>query len=232
MEHNESGDKVRLPIDGEKLWDGCFLALCVNAVMLPQYPFVINDHIWSQGLYLTLDHAGAKAALMFSEEHKPIAGVFRRFASSRNGGIPTEKHAASHFTGAPEEIRDLAQAMFQLFEEQVGDQTAPIVTTGFWAEEDGIYSRDSMEDWMEHSGAILENQLKPFEDAMEFYLQYTGMEPARADLVERIYREKIENRDRELSLTKEEVELLKNSGDVHNMEACRDAFEELGVNFP
>lgn len=232
MGSDDSAGKVRLPIDGEALWEGCYLALCVNAAMLPQYPFVINDHVWSQGLYLTLDHAGAKAALMFSEEYKPVAGVFRRFASSRTCGVLTQQYAASHFKTAPEEIRDLAQAMFILFEEQYGGQTTPIVTTGFWAEEDGIYSLDSMEEWLEHGGGILNTQLLPFEDAMDYYLQYTGMEEGRARLVERLYRERIKHREKKLLLTMEEVEALKRSGDVHNMEACSEAFEELGVYFP
>lgn len=231
MGSTETSSAAVLEIEGKQLWEGCILALCIHGVMLPEYPFILNDHIWIDGLYQTMDHAGTKAVLAFSGEHIPMIGMFRQYYSERTGLVMSEQYARFHFKGAPDKAQEMADAMFCLFDEPVGEQVLPVVTTGFWAEEGKLFSRDSFEDWINHGGSILENQMKAFDEAMAYYEKACSMDSERAKIAERIYRERIQSPGKEILLTGREVEIIGMHGDIHNMDVCREAFEALQVFF-
>lgn len=230
MNDKEADGLYRLPIDEIALWEGCMLALCVHAVMLPEYPFILNEHAWSNGIYLTKEGHDCKAALAFTDEKELVLGVFRDYSSPRIELVLTDWYARSHFKDAPEEIRDLAQALFVFFGTQVGEREEPAVTAGFWRDGGQIVSRDSVEDWYAHGGSILSTQMMGFEEAMEYYIAKNSMDQRRAEIAERIYREKIRSPHGQVSLTKDEINIISAAG-PYNMEACERAFGEIGVIF-
>lgn len=230
MSGDENKASVRLPIDIKALWEGCMLALSVHAVMLAEYPFTLNEHTWIEGIYQTQDNGGMKAALVFSEDNIPMAGVFRSFGSPRTRLILSDKYANSHFKAAPAERRELAGAVIGLFEEPVGRQRLPVVTTGCWLEENSLISSDSYEDWFEHGGSILENQMKPFEEAMDFYKSYYSMDEERAGIAERIYKERIRSPWEDVVLTDREIQII-TQPEPYNTDVCREVFGRIHVVF-
>lgn len=230
---NESSEKAVynvLSLDGFDLWKGCILALCVHGVMLPEYPFILNEHIWQDGIYLTQDNAGRKAALAFTDEGRPLVGVFRQSDSSRVALVLSDMYASSFFKGAPEEERELAGAMFQLFREEVGTQTLPVVTTGFWSRGEEIFSRDSFEDWYVHGGGILDQQMLPFEAALAYYEDYYDMDAKRLEITRRVYQARVRSPYEEVYLTPEEVDAIMVNG-PYNRDASEDAFRRFQVYF-
>lgn len=123
---------------------------------------------------------------------------------------------------------ELSAAVFPFFKEDVGEETLPVVTTGFWWEEDGTYSRDSTEDWLEHGGHILEAQMMNFNNAMEYYENIYNMGAKRAGLVARIYHERLLEPEKDIILKPEEVAVIRETG-ADNLEVCREVFGSFGV---
>lgn len=232
MDEQQSGkgSSVILPVDTSELWKGCMLALCIYAVRLPEYPFILNEHVWKNGLYLTMDHEGARGALAFSEENVPLVGLFSESDSIRPQLVLSDQYAASFFKQASEERQELARAMFPIFEEEVGEQKLPVVTTGFWMEKDEIRAIDSFDDWFDNGGHLLEIQMMPFEEAMEFYEEFYHIDPARLAIVERIYMERTKSPHQEVFLTNREVETIIKKGPL-NKGACQTALAGIQVYF-
>lgn len=220
----------QLPVNAKGLWEGCILALCVHAVMLPEFPFILNEHIWADGIYMTQDNEGAKAALVFSEENLPLIGMFREFDSKRTELVLSEQYAASFYKYASEKQKSLARAMFPLFEEETGERKLPVVTSGFWLEDEKICSRDSYEEWYENGGEVLERQMQPFEDAMAFYEDYYGIDTIRMELIERIYKERILSTNQSVLINSKEIEAIMVNG-PYNKKVCEETFNRLLVFF-
>ena len=218
----------RFSINGPALWEGCILASCVNAVMLPEYPFILTEHEWSGGIYVTRGSGGAQGALVFDENHNLILGMFHDFSSERSGLVVSDEYAAFHYAGAPEETREMAEALSILFE--AGDRDLPYVTAGFWGEDGAVFSHDSQEEWLLHGGDILTSQMMPFEEAMEYYRIQGSMDSRRMEIAERIWRERIKSREGETAVTKEEAEILASTG-PYNMDVCEEVFGQFGVVF-
>lgn len=230
MENSRDSTVKLLPIDAKLLWQGCILAMTVYAVMLPEYPFILNEHVLDSSHYLIMNHEGAKACIVFSEDHIPEIGIFRDFASERVELTLSDRYARSHFKNASQEIQDKAKNLLPIFDENIGEQILPLVTTGFWAENSKIYSNDSLEDWQLHSGGILDFQLMPFEDAMAFYEDYYDMDEERARIIKRVYQRKVKEMDQVITLSKEEIEAIRLTGE-DNMDVCQEAFAKIGVVF-
>lgn len=219
-----------LPVNASELWEGCMLALVVHGIMLAEYPFILNEHVWLDGIYQTMDHEGAKAVLVFSEDNIPLAGVFRQFHSQRTGLILSDKYARSHFRKAPQEQQDMVSALLPLFEEPIGEQVLPVVTTGFWWE-DKLLSADSFEDWYDHGGEILEVQMQPFDTAMEYYRQYYHMGPRRAGLAERIWKQRVQSPKETIVLTNNDLDIILENGSEYNIPACQEALNGIQILF-
>lgn len=219
-----------LPVNPGQLWKGCILAMCVHGVMLPEYPFTLNEHSWLNGLYITVDNEGGKGAVAFSDECLPLLGMFRSFDSLRTELALSGHYAASLYKSAPKEDQRLAKAMFVIFEEQVGEQILPMVTSGFWLNKDQVCSADSYDDWYINGGEILERQLMPFEEAMESYLDYYSIDPQRAGVIEKVYKERIQSPFQEVLLSKKEVQTIIEVC-PYNKKACEDAFNSFSVYF-
>lgn len=218
-----------LSVDSTTLWEGCILALCVHGVMLPEYPFTLYDHQWSEGIYVT-EESGGKAALVFSDAGSLQLGMFCDLSSERTGLVLSEQYACSHYREAPRERQEMAQALSALFEQGEDGKKLPYVTTGLWEENGLILSRDDEADWYVHGGRMLEFQTKPFEEAMEHYAAACSMDARRMEIAERLYRERIRSPQEQVVLTKEEIGVLRESG-PYNMELCREAFAQLGIYF-
>lgn len=87
-----------------------------------------------RGIYVMENYEGEKAALVFSndEDNELMLGMCRDFMSRRTDLVLSEEYAMSHYRGAPEEIRDMAQALSLLFQIKDGEKYLPFVTAGFW----------------------------------------------------------------------------------------------------
>lgn len=232
MDENElkNNNCVPLPVDSSVLWKGCMLALCVHAVMLPEYPFIINEHIWLDGIYLTQDNEGAKGAVVFSEEMDPLVGLFRQAGSPRVEMVLSDKYAASHFKESSRENREIAEALFPFFEEKIGEGSQPVVTAGFWSHNGVLYSRDSFDDWYENGGQILERQTMTYEEAMDSYRAYYEMDDLRASIIQRVYSERIKAPLQTVVLRKDEVRAIVDRG-PYNKGVCKEAFSRIQVDF-
>lgn len=226
----EDGSVSRLDIDGHKLWEGCILASCVHAVMLAEYPFILNENEWSGGIYVTRNEEGGKAALVFSDENELLLGMFCDFRSQRAKLVLSDQYARSHYKEAPEDKREMAQALSILFEAPVGEKELPFVTAGFWEEEKMILSRDSDEDWFQHGGHVLATRLMPFEESMPYYQASYSMDVRRMEIAQRIYRERIRKPKEKVILTEEEIEVI-TAIEPYNRDVCLEVFGKFGVVF-
>ncbi len=220
----------KLAIDSKALWEGCILASCVHAVMLAEYPFTLMENAWFGDIYMTQNEEGSKAALVFSEENELLLGMFDDRKSLRSRLVLSEQYARSHYKGAPEEIRDAAQALSILFEATAGQKSLPFVTTGFWEEKGLILSRDNYEDWFDHGGHLLTAQMMPFDEAMAYYEVKCSMDARRIEIAARIYQERIKAPQEKTVLKKEEIKVLEETG-FYNIPVCKDVFGQFGVVF-
>ncbi len=220
----------QLNIDGAALWEGCILASCVHACMLPEYPFILDENKWSGGIYISQCEDGNKAALVFTSENELMFGMFCDFKSPRTELVLSGQYAQSHYRGAPEYIQEMAQALSELFEAMSGEKELPFVTTGFWAEDGKVFSHDSQEDWFRHGGHIVEAQMMAFEEAMSYYRVKRSMDARRVEIAKRICRERIQSPAGAAALTREEVGVLAASG-PYNIGACEEVFGQFGVVF-
>ncbi len=198
--------------------------------MLPEYPFTLHDNLWSGGICITGSSEG-KAALVFSEETELLFGMFCSYESDRVLQVESEEDFRKYYKGAPEEIREMADGLSMLFENETREGVeCPIITTGFWKENGRIVSFDTRSDWHEHGGHLLDYRMMPFEKAMPYYEEVGSMDASRAKIAERIYRERIQSPDRKVVLTKSEIAVLKKIGE-ENIEVCKEVFESFGVGF-
>lgn len=208
----------------ENIWEGCILASIAHAIMVAHYPELSNEQSWDDINYNVQDSSGARGTITFHPNY--LVGAFRNEFSERE-----YIDALDYFNSAPEEVNQLAvnETLQYLLDEIDGD-TVPVITTAFWGGDDGTYSNDNFEDFIENGGFLIESQAKDIETAINEWKEYYEMSESQINLLHSIFERKISNPTVEIILTESEIKMIE-SDNEEGLNESRISFGELGIKW-
>jgi hypothetical protein len=214
----------RLNWEREQLWEGCILASIAHAIMVAHYPELSHEQSWDDINYNVQDSSGTRGTITFHPNY--LVGAFRNEFSERE-----YIDALDYFNCAPEEVNKLAvnETLQYLLDEIDGD-TVPVITTAFWGSDDGTYSNDNFEDFIENGGFLLASQTKDIETAVIEWIEYYEMSKSQINLLCSIFERKISDPNGEIFLTESEIRMIE-SNDEEGINESRISFEEIGIKW-
>jgi hypothetical protein len=208
----------------ENLWEGCILASIAHAIMVAHYPEFSNEQSWDGINYNVQDSSGARGTITFHPNY--LVGAFRNEFSERE-----YLDALNYFKSASEEINQLAvHETLQYLLDDIDGETVPVITTAFWGGDDGTYTNDNFEDFIENGGFLIKSQSKNIETAINEWKEYYEMSESQINLLRSIFERKIINPNVEIILTEGEIKKIE-SDDEEGLNESRISFEELGIKW-
>jgi hypothetical protein len=208
----------KLNWDKGQLWEGCILASIAHAIMVAHYPELSNEQSRDGINYNVQDSSGTRGTITFHPNY--LVGAFRNEYNKRVSG---NRVALDFFKGAPQEVNVLAsnETLQYLLDEIDGD-TVPVITTAFWGNNDGFYSNDNFEDFIENGGFLIERQASDFDTAINEWKEDYEMSESQINLLHSIFERKISDPAGEIALTKSEIKLIQ--ADEKNMKETFKVF--------
>ncbi|MBW3492020.1 hypothetical protein [Bacillus sp. FDAARGOS_1420] len=218
--------KYKLHIDKEQLWRGCILKSIADAIFVAHAPDFSHESSWDEFNYSMQYSQGGQGTITFHPNYTIVC--IQDVNSER---IDEWIDAANYFEGAPSEVLEIAkEEALQYVLEEVEGETVPFITTAFWIDDNGAYSIDSFEEMEEHGGFLLEIPLLDTESAMERLEEEYELTEEQLELLQVVYERKIQNPNKEIKLSKEEVAMI-GTDDEEGLEVCKDSFEEMNITW-
>ena len=204
----------------KQLWEGCMLAKIAHAVMAAHYPEFDYEHSWDGMNYGTISDDGFRGTITFGEDL--VIGAFKKDYNHQ-----TQKNeAADLLKGAPNNIIEVAQEeTFLYLLENVNGETKPVVDVVFWGNDQQVFSNCSEDEFMEQTNWMLEQHLKPFEEALEFWVENYEMNGKQKKLTKILYDKKKKNPTTLFTLTEKEIKMI---GKVEDFEVSIESFSQIG----
>lgn len=210
-----------------QLWEGCMLATIAHAIMVAHYPEISNEHSWDGINYSVQDNEGSRGTITFHPEF--CVGAFRNDFSERLNSINNFKEVKRYFNGAPKAIITLSEeeALQYLLEDIDGD-VLPLITTAFWGIGNEFYTIDSFEDMYQNGVFLLERQLMDMDNAIESWAEYYDMDINQCNLLKKIFKRKLEQKNDKIILSKDEIQQI-GSSDKEGLYESKTSFEEINI---
>ena len=219
----------RILLQKESLWQGCILASIAHAIMVAHYPDESNEHSWDGLNYSVQDSAGARGTISFSKDY--YVAAFRDDNSERLNKKISVNEYKKYFTGASNEIVELAnEEALQYLLEEVNDNIEPLITTAFWGNETEAFSNDTFNEIYNNGGFLIERQLLDIEDAFNSWKEYYEMTDQQYNLLKDIYKRKIENHNKILIMSNEEIGMI-GTYDEEGLRESKISFNEIGIEW-
>ncbi|AEB75047.1 hypothetical protein [Clostridium botulinum] len=213
----------------QELWNGCILASIAHAIMVSHYREIANEHSWDGINYSIQDSEGTRGTITFNNDC--YVGVFRNDRSERLNKIEISKIHSEYFIGAPNSIKQLAdKEALQYVLQNINNEIIPLITTAIWGNNKQGFSNDSLEDFMDNGGFLIENQMMNTEDSIREWKEYYDMTEAQCNLLKNIYNRKIKRTNENLCLTKNDIDLI-GTRDLQGLNESKIAFEEIGIRW-
>ncbi|AVP46170.1 MULTISPECIES: hypothetical protein [Bacillus cereus group] len=218
--------KYKLHIDKEQLWKGCVLNSIAHAINVAHCPDFSHESSWDGFNYSMQDCQGGQGTITFHPNY--TIACLQDVNSER---IDEWIDAKNYFEGAPSEVIDIAkEEALQYVLEEVEGETVPLITTAFWIEDSGAYSIDSFEEMEEHGGFLLEIPLLDTESAIERLEEEYELTEEQIELLQLVYKKKIQSPNEEIKLSKEEVAMI-GTEDSEGLEVSKDSFKEMNITW-
>ncbi|MCP1395534.1 MULTISPECIES: hypothetical protein [Bacillus cereus group] len=218
--------KYKLHIDKEQLWKGCVLNSIAHAINVAHCPDFSHESSWDGFNYSMQDSQGRQGTITF---HPNYTIVCLQDVNSER--IDEWIDAKNYFEGAPSEVIDIAkEEALQYVLEEVEGETVPLITTAFWIEDSGAYSIDSFEEMEEHGGFLLEIPLLDTESAIERLEEEYELTEEQIELLQLVYKKKIQSPNEEIKLSKEEIAMI-GTEDSEGLEFSKESFEEMNITW-
>ncbi|MFJ7637794.1 hypothetical protein [Peribacillus sp. NPDC097225] len=213
-------------LNKENLWKGCMVAMIAHAIMVARYPELSYEHSWDGSNDSMIDGSGGRGTLTFTEKH--IVAAFRN-----ENIIRTDiNRAVDYFKGASQEIIELAEneALQYLLMEGDDGKTIPSITTAFWGDINSVSSNDTIVKFVQSGGYLIENQLLDYTSAIDAWREYYKMSKDQIKLLESLYKRKVERKESNIVLTRNEIKVL-GTDDIEGLRESQNSFEEIGIMF-
>lgn len=208
----------------KELWNGCLLASIAHAIMVAHYPELDYEHSWDGLNYSTVDVSGGRATITFTDTW--CVGAVR-LDRAIDLSIPS---AMTYFQGAPQEVIEWArkETLEYLLDEDEDGETRPCITTGFWGDDEQLFSRHSLVAFIQNGGFLFNIQLMDDALASEAWREYYDMNNRQVSLMESLFRRKIHEPGVTIHLTSEEIGMI-GSMDPEGIRESKQSFEEIGI---
>jgi len=211
----------------EGLRNGCILAGIAHAIGAARYPAFAGEKSWDKDgtNYSIRDGEGSRGTVSFANGY--CVGVFRNEQTERDF-----KPALEYLQNAPKEVIELAaREALRYVLDIVNDEPQPFITTAFWGSADGLYTNDTLDDFLGYGGYLLETQVLDVEAAISILAdEEYEFEESEVALLKRLYERKIAAPEARITLTEEEISMLNPDG-PKGVKECKISFKELGIYF-
>ncbi|MGE7953477.1 hypothetical protein [Lysinibacillus xylanilyticus] len=210
----------------EEFWQGCILASIAHAISVAHYPEIAHEQSWDGLNYNVQDSSGARGTITFHTKY--LVSAFRDDNSER---VTKYRNALEFFKDSPDEVKTLAlNETLQYLLEDIGGISVPVITTAFWGSNEEFYSQDELDVLMKNGGFLLERQTTDIETAIYEWQEYYEMSDLQINLLKLIFKRKIENPSKIITLTQSEIQMIE-SNDEEGLKESRISFKEIGVNW-
>lgn len=209
---------MEIYINPKHLYEGCIQAAVTHAIAVGMYPELNCEHSWDGINYCMNDSQGCRATITF--HNKYIIAVFQAVDK-----VDRNIDALDFFDGAPEEIIELAKnEALQYVLADVDGIVKPVVTAAFWGTWDKLNSVQSFDSIVKNGGHIIHSQLLPYNDAMDKWRDYYGLDAKQISLIQRLFNAKIGSNDESFILHDDEIKLL-----YGDLDECLISLGELNI---
>ncbi len=209
---------MEININPKQLYEGCIQAAVTHAVAVGMYPELNYEHSWDGINYCMNDSQGCRATITFHNEY--IIAVFQDIDK-----VDWNTDALSFFEGAPKEIIKIAEnEALQYVLDDVNGVVKPVVTAAFWGTWDKLNSVQAFDCVVENGGHIIRSQLLPYNDAMDEWRDYYGLDSKQISLIQKLFHAKIGSNGGEFILHDDEMKSL-----YGDLEECLVSLGELNI---
>lgn len=211
------------------IWKGCVIASIAHAIMVAHYPEIDNEHSWDGINYNVQDSSGARGTITFQTNY--YIGAFRDDRSERLALGPTFRNAIDYFNGASQQMIELAkQETLQYLLDEVDDKIMPLITTAFWGTENDTFSNDTFEEMFCNGGFLIQRQTMESESSIEEWKKYYDMSKQQCDLLRSIYKQKVDQPNHILILSKNKIAMI-GTDDEEGLNESKISFSEIGIEW-
>ncbi|WP_347269286.1 hypothetical protein [Bacillus sp. TL12] len=172
------------------------------------------------------DSSGARGTITFHPNYLVAA-----FCDDNSERISDNKNALDYFKGSPDVVQGLAgsETLQYLLDDMYGE-TVPVITTAFWRNSDGLYSKDELDEMIDNGGFLIERQARDIELAINEWQEEYELSDGQIKLLKSIFKRKIEQPLDGIILTTEEVQMIE-FDDEEGLAESKVVFEELGIQW-
>ncbi|MFJ7554596.1 hypothetical protein ACIQXZ_11940 [Bacillus thuringiensis] len=219
--------KFKIDVDREKLWNGCILKSIAHAISVAHYPESSYENTWDGFNYNMQNGSGAQGTITFHPEYCVIG--LQDFESER---FDNKADALIYFEEAPKKVIEIAQkeTLQYLLEDGDEEDTIPLITTGFWIEENGAYSMERIEGIEDNGGQLLEKQLMDVTSAIELLEEEYELTEEQLKLLILLYEMKIKSPNKVIKLSENEIAMI-GTDDVEGLQESKISFEQINITW-
>lgn len=210
----------KIEINPKKLYEGCILSMISHAVTVGEYTDLKYEHSWDGINYSMNNSEGSRGTITFHDKY--IIAAFRDDEQADE-----DIDALRYFEGAEDEIIKLAkeETLMYLLDD-VNGETKPLITAAFWGTWEKLDSNQTLDEIMENSAGIIENEISDYKTAIENLDENYEFHDGQRELIESLFKRKLESGfDKEIKLSKKEKDFL--YGDIGE---CKESLAELNIS--
>ena len=210
-----------------KLWEGCILSSIAHSIMVAHYPELSNEHSWDRINYNIQNSEDTRGTITFTNNYCIAAFRYEKSPRINKNDFFYERY----FKDAPIEILEFAKnETLQYLLENYDSQVIPIITTAFWGYENRLNSNDTVEEFIENGGFLIERELLETRESMNRLIIYYDMTEKQVSLLKSLFEKKINNKDKKIYLSKDDIKLI-GTDDYDGLTESRISFEEIDVEW-
>lgn len=211
-----------------QLHSGCLLGFIAHAIK--GWIDLEKSQGWEDRYTYGLnDCAGASGIIRYSEGS--CVGIVLDLHSDRFAD--EQVNPDFYTTGAPEWVQSTALKIAPRWSwdwDAAEVVTFPAITLAFWGDSSGVFSRDTMDEFLENGGHVFSNHMAPSAIASAAFKEEYELSTSQSQLFDIIFKRKCVQKAAEIILSCDEVALLESSSAASEA-ATRRCLAQIGVTW-
>jgi hypothetical protein len=216
------------------LWNGSLFGSIAHAVAVSRLPFVAHEQSWDGATYRLQDSFGSRGSItfVFDEQGFPIscAGACFCHKSERTrltSGRPLDPKAI--FAACPPDLQRVVDRSLSYLLDDFDGLQLPWITCGLWTENSQLYSGDTLEQFIQHGGHLLEYQLCSIPYCIELWQVKYSLSNEEIEMVIDLYQQRVRYPIKWIALTPNQLRLIERN--AKGVDEAWESFAELKIRF-
>lgn len=168
------------------LYKNCIYSSIAHAIFVLREPFFSYTQSWDDFNY-SFNYGNARGTISFYFDKLTLVGAARDEKSERRRLYP-DFNALNFFDDASIFVKEMAEkdALEYLYDE-ADDIVKPMATTGFWLENETLFSNDTIEDFDIHGGYFVSIITKDLSELREYWIAEYLLNESEVKVIDYIF---------------------------------------------